>query len=197
MIADAIRRIRGTARLRKYLDRVEIAVDDTGILKFRSVDAGDIQAVDTLHTQTVAGAKTFTGALTFSGLTDGLRRSATSVTSSATITVTAAQTGTTFISTAGSGTQVFTLPAAATSGLTYSFVCGNAATEIILGVASGDNIVGKTDGATDGTGLVSTVTTGQLKNTAAGNVKGDFVTIVSDGITTWYMVAIAGGWTVT
>ena len=147
---------------------------------------------------TVTAAAVTAAAATFTGATTGVRQTGT-VTAAATLTVTAAMSGTSFICTAAAGTQVFTLPAAVTAGLVYTFICGAGAAggEIRVGVASGDNIVGKTSGAQDGTGLVSTATTGLLLNTAGGNVVGDFVTLVSDGVTTWYMRGVAGAWTVT
>jgi len=121
------------------------------------------------------------------------------VTAADTLTLTAAMTGTTIIATKTSATQVFTLPAAATPGLNYRFVCGvgNSASEIQVAVGTGDNILGKIHASNDGTALASTVTTGVLKNTAATNVVGDFVKLVSDGITTWYMAEEAGVWSAT
>ena len=44
---------------------------------------------------------------------------------------------------------------------------------------------------------LGSLATGLLKNTAANNVVGDSVTLVSDGITTWYMTAQLGAWSAT
>jgi hypothetical protein len=176
----------------------EIALDTaTGTLKF-GVGATTKEVADLSTAQTVTGAKTFTGAATFTGATTGLRR-AVSVTAADTIAITAAMSGTVFVATKASATQVFTLPAAATAGLEYTFVCGTGgiASEIHVGVFAGDLITGKIHAAENGTALLSTVTTGLLKNTAATNVDGDFCTLVSDGVTTWYMVALAGVWSAT
>jgi len=199
-----IQRIVGTADLPASETSSAIAVETaTHNLVFRA-GGSTRKAIDNASDQTVAGAKTFTGsnafsgAVAFTGTVAGLRQSV-SVTLADTIAITAAMSGTTFIATKTTATQVFTLPAAATAGLVYTFVAGagSAGGEIRIGVQTGDNIVGKTSGAQDGTALVSTVTTGLLLNTAAGNVAGDGTTLVSDGITTWYMVGPTGAWTVT
>jgi hypothetical protein len=168
-------------------DAAEIIVDaSTNTLKFHS--AGAKEVMDLSNTQTVTGNKTFSGS---TGV-----RVPVSVTATAAVTVTAADTGTVYICTASSGTQVFTLPAASTAGLTYTFTAGagSANGEIRVGVATGDNILGKIHAAQDGTALVTTATTGLLLNTASGNVAGDSVTLVADGITTWYMSAVIGAW---
>lgn len=165
----------------------EIIVDaTTNTFKFHS--AGAKEVLDLSNTQTVTGNKTFSGST-------GVRVPVSVLTTDA-VTVTAAQTGTVFICTATTGTQVFTLPAAATAGLSYTFVAGagSANGEIRIGVATGDNILGKIHAAQDGTALVTTASTGLLLNTASGNVAGDMVTLVADGITTWYMVAEMGAW---
>jgi len=182
----------------------EIALDTTtGTLKFAS-GATTKEVADLSTAQTVTGAKTFSGASTFSGATTftgataGVRRGV-SVTLADTIAIAAADSGTVYIATKTTATQVFTLPLAATAGLTYTFVCGTGAIngEIHIGVQTGDLITGKIHAAQDGTALVTTVTTGLLKDTAAGNVVGDSVTLVSDGLTTWYMVAQMGAWSAT
>ena len=194
--------IPGTAAFSPRQGRAEIGVErDTGVLVFRG-GASVKTAVDDTSTQTIAGTKTLTGIVNltgtaaFTGATTGVRRPST-VTTADTRTLTAAESGAVMICTKASATQVFTLPLAATAGLMFSFVCGHASGEIHVGVGTGDNIVGKTDGAAAGTGLVSTATTGLLKDTAASNVVGDHVTLVSDGATTWFMVAVAGAWSVT
>jgi len=114
-------------------------------------------------------------------------------TTAATATLTEADSGKVTIATLSSGTQTFTLPAAARVGQRFTFVCGHASGEILISVATGDNIVGKTDGGSAGTGIATATSTG-IKNTAATNVVGDFVTLVSDGVTTWYMTSVAGVW---
>lgn len=183
----------------------ELALDAaTDTLKFGTKGNTTKEILDLSTTQTVTGNKTFSGstaisgALTLTGAVAGVRDSV-SVTLADTVAITTAQSGTVFICTKTSATQVLTLPAAATAGLCYTFVCGAGAAggEIQVAVGTGDNIVGKTHAANDGTGLVSTVTTGLLKNTAATNVVADMITLVSDGITTWYSIAQTGVWSVT
>lgn len=209
--ATHIQGIAGTADLPSSdgYKSAAIGVDSSFNLVFRAKGATR-RAIDDFSDQTIAGAKTLTGTVVmsgsvtlsgttaFTGATTGVR-SAVSVTLADTIAPLAADSGTTYICTKTTSTQIFTLPAAATAGLTFTVVCGAGAAggEIQVGVATGDNIIGKTHAANDGTGLVSTVTTGLLKNTAATNVVGDFCRLVSDGITTWYMVAEAGVWSVT
>lgn len=107
----------------------------------------------------------------------------------ATITVSAAVNNKVFIATKASATQTFTLPAASTAGLEYTFICGNAGGELkILGIA-GNTINCKTAAA--GTVLSIAADTG-IKNTAATNIVGDTITLVSDGVTFWYAVSQNG-----
>jgi hypothetical protein len=106
--------------------------------------------------------------------------------------VDAAESGKVYVQTRSSTTVTFTLPAAA-AGLTYTFVCGNASSEILITPATGDAIVGKTSGADDGTGIAPAAGTG-IKNTAATNVVGDHCTLVALDTTTWYMTSVAGVW---
>jgi hypothetical protein len=178
-------------------DFAELAVDKTtNTLKYHS--NGTHEAVTLDLTQAITGDKTLSGTTSFTGATAGVRR-AVSVTAANTIAITAAMSGTVFVATKASATQVFTLPAAATAGLEYTFVCGTAGLdgEIHVGVFAGDLITGKIHAAENGTALLSTVTTGLLKNTAGTNVDGDFCTLVSDGVTTWYMISLAGVWSAT
>ena len=147
-------------------------------------------------TSTLSGATSVAGALTLTGAVAGVRATAT-VTTAATYTIVESESGTVFLCTRGSTTQVFTLPSAATGGLMYTFVCGNVSTEIHLKCAGAEQIFAKTDAAADGTALVTTATTGLLKNTAASNVVGDHMLIVSDGVGAWYSASIAGAWSAT
>jgi hypothetical protein len=114
-------------------------------------------------------------------------------TTAVTATLTANDSGKTIVGTATSGTQTFTLPAAAKAGLVYTFVNGHASNEILINVATGDNVIGKIHGAENATGILTATSTG-IKNTAATDVVGDFCTLVSAGGTTWYMTAVAGVW---
>lgn len=107
-------------------------------------------------------------------------------------TVTVAESGSVFVQTRSSTTVTYTLPAAA-PGLEYTFVCGNASSEILITPASGDAIVTKIHASNDGTALAPAAGTG-IKNTAASNVAGDFIRLVSLDGTTWYGVGMAGVW---
>ena len=110
-----------------------------------------------------------------------------------TFTILPSQTGTTFIATLASGTQVFTLPPIARNpaGLVYSFICGDAAGEIRVDPAStSDTLLIK---ATEDAGASISTTVG-IKNTASGNVIGDHITLVSDGVSIWYMLGESGAW---
>ena len=107
-------------------------------------------------------------------------------------TVTVAESGSVFVQTRSSTTVTYTLPAAA-PGLEYTFVCGNASSEILITPASGDAIVTKIHAAQDGTALAPAAGTG-IKNTAATNVAGDFITLVALDTTTWYGIGMAGLW---
>jgi hypothetical protein len=117
----------------------------------------------------------------------------TGATTAATATLTTAESGKALVCTASSGTQVFTLPSAAVPGQKFTFICGHASGEILVNPITGQNIVGKTHGAENGTGIATANDAG-IKNTAATNVIGDFCTLVSGGGTTWYMTSVAGVW---
>lgn len=140
---------------------------------------------------TVSGATTFTGSVTFTGATTGVRASTEAITAE-TESIGAADSGKVYVQTRSSTTVTFSLPAAQ-AGLTYTFVCGHASSEILINPATGDAIVGKTHGAENGTGIAPAAGTG-IKNTAATNVVGDFCTLVALDDTTWYMTAVAGVW---
>jgi len=143
---------------------------------------------------TLIGNNTFTGTNTFSGtvvLSGGLSRSVEETTAE-TEAVSAAESGKVFVQTRSSTTVTYTLPSAA-AGLTYTFVCGHANSEILITPAAGDAIVTKIHSAQDGTALAPAAGTG-IKNTAATNVAGDSITLVCLDGTTWYGTSIVGLW---
>lgn len=140
-------------------------------------------------TVTINDDVTITGALA-SGTIAG--RCLTEAVTAETETVAAAESGKVYVQTRTSTTVTFTLPTP-TAGQTFTFVCGNAGSEILINPGTGKAIVGKTSGADDGTGIAPAAGTG-IKNTAATNVVGDFCTLVALDTTTWYMVAVAGVW---
>ena len=106
-----------------------------------------------------------------------------------TISVPASFNNKVFIATKASATQTFTLPAASTAGLQYTFICGNDGGEIRILGSAGDTIKLKTAAA--GTLLSVAADTG-IKNTTATNIVGDTITLVSDGVTFWYAVSQNG-----
>lgn len=106
------------------------------------------------------------------------------VTKTAAYTVTAGDSGTTFLS--GAVDLKFTLPSTA-AGLKYTFVCHTVSTTTGLQIdpAAADAIMGN--------GLTS-VDNKDLINTAATDAEGDSVTIVGDGVDGWWITDITGTW---
>lgn len=139
---------------------------------------------------TVGGTLAVTGATTFTAASTG--PVPVEATTADTEAVTAAESGKVFVQTRSSTTVTYTLPAAA-AGLTYTFVCGHADSEILITPATGDAIVTKIHAAQDGTALAPAAGTG-IKNTAATNVAGDSITLVALDATTWYGTSIIGLW---
>jgi hypothetical protein len=110
--------------------------------------------------------------------------------SDATKQITNADSGYVYIAAKDSATQTFTLPSASLAGLHYTFVCGHAGGEMKIVGPSSDVIKVLTAGAS-GTSLVVAANTG-IKNTAATNVVGDNITLVSDGTQIWYGISQNG-----
>jgi hypothetical protein len=152
-------------------------------------------AIETTNNLVVGGTLAVTGAAAFTGAITGATVSAKSLTEAVTAeteVISAAETGKVYVQTRSSTTVTFTLPDAA-AGLTYTFVCGHADSEILINPQAADAIVGKTHGAENGTGIAPAAGTG-IKNTAATNVVGDHCTLVALDGTTWYMTSVAGVW---
>lgn len=145
--------------------------------------------LNTAKDVSISGSITASGDATFSGATSGLRRAYASVTADK--TVTAAESGSVFVESKGSATTTFTLPDATTEGLEYTFICGDAAGEILIDPQTGESISIKA--TVDGANVAPAAGTG-IKNTAASNVVGDSMTLVSDGSDTWHMVSMTGTW---
>jgi hypothetical protein len=115
------------------------------------------------------------------------------ITTAATDTITLADAGRMFLCTASSGTQVFTLPTAASMpGAEVTFSCGHASGEILINPNAADQISIK--GLVDHSTSVKPAAGTGVKNTAATNVIGDHLTLRSDGVLTWHEVAGAGIW---
>ena len=123
----------------------------------------------------------------------GPRRHAAIVATATTLTLTSAMSGRVIIATLGSGTQTFTLPlTTVAAGLSYTFVCGSAAGEILITPNAADQISIKATGD-QGASVVPAAGTG-VKNTAATNVLNDHITLVSDGVSLWYTIGQSGIW---
>ena len=131
-------------------------------------------------TVAITGATTITGALTVTGAISGPRVSnvITSAAVGATVVLTAAQSGSVCINASTSGSPSWTLPAATTAGLRFTFICGNATAGFTV---TGAQVIHFKTSAT-GTALTSTTT---LTNTQGTAVVGDAITIVSDGAVWW------------
>jgi hypothetical protein len=117
------------------------------------------------------------------------------VTDAATRTLTAAESGSTVVATLASGTQTFTLPAAA-AGLKFRFIAHTAAGEILITPATGDTINIMTFaaiGADADTARVGPAAGTGIKNTAASNVVGDCVELLAVDGTMWYSTGITVG----
>ena len=112
-------------------------------------------------------------------------------TSAATLSVPAGTSIRAYVATASSGTQTFTLPKASLGGQVFSFICGDAGGEILINPLSSDGISMKA--SEGGASLAPAAGTG-VRNTAANNVVDDRVTLLSDGVSTWYAIEQSGTW---
>jgi len=152
----------------------------------------DFVPVVKYHGLNSAQAVTLSGAVSFSGATNGLRRTAEIQLTGTGDTLTAGESGKTMIATKASATQTFVLPSAATAGMFFTFVCGSASGEILIDPDGTETILTK---ATNDAGASVAPAGGTgIKNTAASNVIGDYLTLVSDGVSKWYTVAQSGVW---
>ena len=194
-----------------YADRAPIYVDADDN-KVKAIVAGtgttEVELVDTsaaftltgvitsaqanVHTgaETHSGVETHSGAETHTGLETGFR-SDVNVLASGDLTLTAAMSDLVVVATAATGTQTLTLPSAATEGLVYTAVCGNAGGEILITPAASQTISCM---ASVGGANVTTAGGTGIKNTAATNIKNDLITLISDGTTSWYTIAQSGIW---
>lgn len=131
-------------------------------------------------------------AATFTGATTGVRKTAEIQLTGTGDTLLTAESGTVMIATKASATQTFVLPSAATGGLIFTFICGSAAGEILIDPA-GSEVIGAKAANNAGADITPAGGTG-IKNTAATNIIGDYITLVSDGVSKWYTVAQSGIW---
>lgn len=96
----------------------------------------------------------------------------------ATVALTAAQSGSVLMNISTSGSPSWTLPAATTSGLNFTFITNVTATGFTI---TGAQVVHAKTSAT-GTAITSTTT---ITNTQGTAVVNDFLEIVSDGAVWW------------
>lgn len=115
------------------------------------------------------------------------------VTAAATLTLTAADSGAVVVGTLGSGTQTITLPEANVNGLNYHFTQTTAAGEILVNPGNATDVFQLKATVDAGASIVTAAGVG-IKNTAATNVVGDFITIISNGAGRWIMIAQSGIW---
>jgi hypothetical protein len=136
---------------------------------------------------TVGGALTVTGALTAGSLAGPIIGPVFNALASTTLTGT--HVGGTVIAPVDGA---YTLPAAASfpgGRITVITGAASAGTGVRLTRAGADTIEGKT--TVTGTALTGNTT---YTNSGASDVVGDSVTLVSDGVSKWWMVAQSGTW---
>ena len=120
------------------------------------------------------------------------------VPSAAARTVVVSESGSVFIVTSETVTQVFTLPRAGRTpnGTFYTFIYGASTAGTgeldISPESSADDMLIKTR-ENAGTSINPAAGTG-IKNTALTHVIGDHITLVSDGVSRWYMIGESGLW---
>ncbi len=140
----------------------------------------------------VKGALRVEGAATFDAA--GTMRGQVILTDVATRTLIAAESGSLVLATKTSATQTFTLPAATVAGCWFMFKVANGAAggELLIDPAGTDILQCKA--ANDAGAEVRPAGGTGLKNTAATNVDGDYLTLMADGVDTWHCVAQSGIW---
>lgn len=137
---------------------------------------------------TVIGNNTFSGTNTMTGplVTTGGHTGAVgqSALVGATVVLTAADSGKTLFNRSTSGSPSWTLPAATTAGLKFTFVCANTTAGFTV---TGAQVIHLKTSAS-GTVLTSTTT---ITNTQGTAIVGDTISLVSDGAV-WWMTAQSG-----
>lgn len=140
----------------------------------------------TAATLAVGGTSTFTGVATFTAApvftvapTGPMTRTVNqSALVGATVVLAASDSGSININRSTSGSPSWTLPAATTSGLLYTFITANTTAGFTV---TGAQVIHAKTSAT-GTAITTTTT---LTNTQGTAVVGDHITIVSDGAVWW------------
>ncbi len=106
-------------------------------------------------------------------------------------TLTTALSDTVYIAASTTQEQTFTLPSALNAGLVFTFIAASAGGAISVVPAGSDTISIK---ASEGGASVVTAGGIGITNTAATNVVGDHITLVSDGVSQWHMISQSGIW---
>lgn len=165
----------------QYIEDVLPPIQSAGLNTAKATSLGSTLAVT--GATTLASTLAVTGATTFTVAPSGpiVSLATNSATVGATVVLTAAQSGQTFINVSTSGSPSWTLPTAA-NGLEYTFVCGNTTAGFTV---TGGTIWAKANAA----GASITGTT--LTNTQGTAVKGDTITLQCDG-TVWWMTSQSG-----
>lgn len=140
--------------------------------------------------QRVRGALRVDGAATFRSTMSGVRGDSEIQTGDDTLT--AAESGKIIKAEKSSATQTFTLPAATEKGCVFTFICGHASGEIKIGPAGSDKI--KCKATNDAGASVAPAGGTGIKNTAATNIIGDYITLIADGVDQWDCIAQSGIW---
>lgn len=139
--------------------------------------------VDNLSTQTITGTKN-----------GGAFARPVSITTADTGVLTSAMSPRVTIATKSSATQVFTLPIAAElAGMYFTFICGNASGEILVNPGNGTDVFSIKATGDQGANIITAAGVG-IKNTAATNVLNDLMTVMSDGVSKWWMIEESGIW---
>jgi hypothetical protein len=135
--------------------------------------------------------------LTLAGAVTGGRVPVT-ITTASTVAVGTADCGRVYVANAGSGTQTFTLPSAATAGCVVTIVQANAGTLVYIDAAADTDgflvtyFTTELGGAAGATALLTEADGAPgIKNTA-GNV-GDTIALIADGGTQWRSLSLATG----
>lgn len=162
--------------LEKYVEVVRL----DGLNTNKNVNIGIAGAGSTATLSVGTGGISSTGSITGGVLVPVIQ----SALVGATVVLTAAQSGSCFQNRSTSGSPSWTLPAATTSGLEFTFTCANTTAGFTI---TGAQVIHAKTSAT-GTAITSTTT---ITNTQATAVVGDAITIVSDGAV-WWITAQTG-----
>lgn len=159
-----------------------LETDQTGVFQLSFEEVGENTTRPSLAASIAAATNKIIGGLTPVVLV-----------AAATETLTALDSGRITVATLASGTQTFTLPVANVLGLDYTFVNVTAAGEILVNPGNGTDIFQIKATVDQGASVVTAAGVG-IKNTAATNVVGDSIRVISNGAGRWIMITQSGIW---